>query len=153
MYWKVIMKKLIIILLCLCLYGCTSNEYIRDTSEGERKFITLQEMVDKIKNQDDFVVILSQSTCEDCANLNTLLKEYILEHHVIVYEVMLDFEETSAEDNLKVIHTYFEDFAVTPSIYYLEKGELIDYLEMEGDDVTEEIFDTWVVKHKLDKKI
>lgn len=146
------MKKIVsILVICLCVVGCSKKEYERDSSAGERRFILLEQMEEKIENQDDFVLLFAQSTCMSCGEVNEILKEYLLTHNVTVYEVILDFEETTEVENKQVIDSYFTDFSTTPVFYYLKDGKQTDQLTPDAS-FDESVFDQWVVEYKMDEK-
>lgn len=153
------MKKLLLLLLiviCIFLTGCQTSkekEYVRDTSEGSREFITLEQFEEKMANKDTFLIIMAQSKCVSCAELNSILKEYVLNHHVIAYEVLLDLEETSTEQNRDTVLRYFKSFNNTPGIYYVIDGKQVSVLEPEGMSLSADEFDQWIVENKIDMKV
>lgn len=145
------MKKLLICLLCLVsLTACANSDYQRDNTPGKREFITLAQMQKMMQNKQSFIVVYSVSTCSGCAQFNNFLKTYLKDHHVIVNEVMLDFEETSEAENLATINKYFKDFNTTPTLYYVKKGKVKAKI-MHRDLVDETVFDEFITKYQLDK--
>lgn len=149
------MIKKLFMILCIscCLVACSQDDsYTRDSSEGKREFITLSEMGEKIENEDSFVIVLAQSTCGSCNQFNSMAKEYLTNHNVTIYEVILDFEETTVDENIEIINRYFTNFSNTPAIYYVENGKQKDKFELKSSTISEQEFDEWVVEHKLDKK-
>ncbi len=71
------------------------TEYERDTTAGEIKYITLEEMEAMIEKKESFPVILSTTYCLYCRDFHSVFDEYIKTHHVVMYEVVLDNENRS----------------------------------------------------------
>ncbi|MEG2489255.1 hypothetical protein [Anaerorhabdus sp.] len=146
-------KKIVLIcFVVLFCEGCSSNSYERDTSKGSINFITLEQMVKKIENKETFPIMFTQSMCGYCRDFETVLNPYIKSHHVIIYDVVLDKEETTPAENLKIIKKYFQRFEFTPGIFFVKDGENANQLKPSGNHITEDDLDTWVVKNKIDGK-
>lgn len=151
------MKKFLWICACVCiliLSGCSSSSsYERDDSAGEIVTLSVAGMEEKLENKDDFIVVFAQSWCTHCKSFNAMLTEYLEDHHVIVYEVVLDQDEDlSREEAVEVVQSYFPDMTGTPGVYYVEGGEIESTLKSGDDGLTEEKFDDWVVKYRMDEK-
>lgn len=57
-----------------------------------------------------------------CRQLHSILDEYLKTHHVVIYQVVLDNEDRTEQENLEIIHKYFEEFYSTPGVFYVKKG-------------------------------
>lgn len=148
------MRKYICILcafLLVFISGCTSS-YQRDTQPGMIKEIQLYEAILMKQEKKTFVLLLSQSNCLTCIDLNKELKEYIKEHNVQVYEVYLDKEQATQSENIKIIENDFKNFSSTPGLFYIQNGEQIDDLQPNQNGITRDAFDQWVIKNKIDEK-
>lgn len=150
------MKK-IITLLCLLfcmgtLQACSSS-YDRDTSPGEIKQITLLQMEEMIKQEESFAIVLTQTGCGYCQDFESLLATYIKDHHVIMYDVILDQEPRTVDENLAIIDQHLEGFSSTPGIFYVEKGKFKSHLKGKQEGISEEIFDGWVQENKIDQSL
>lgn len=128
------------------------TEYERDTTAGEIKYITLEEMEAMIEKKESFPVILSTTYCLYCRDFHSVFDEYIKTHHVVMYEVILDNENRSEQENLTIIKKYFPEFSTTPGVFYVEKGKEKNYLNLSSTGMNEEVIDKWVQTYKLDKK-
>ncbi|MEG0265340.1 MAG: thioredoxin domain-containing protein [Erysipelotrichaceae bacterium] len=139
------MKKILLIgcTMLILLSGCSSS-YERDTQPGEIIEMTYQEALDKVKNKDTFVLVISQSACGHCKLLKDMLNVYLEDHHVIVYDALLDGTNLS----LEAIQKDFPKFKGTPDIYVVKKGKLTSHA---AGSMEEDEFDQWVVDHKLDE--
>ena len=150
---KIKLKHLILFFMCVTtLFGCSSSNYERDTSPGEIKTISLKELSEKMENKDTFTVMLTQSMCGYCQEFKTILTDYQKEHNLVMNEVVLDKENATPQENLKIIKPYFSDFSTTPGIFYVEKGESKSHLKEKGGTINTEHLDEWVQEFKLDRK-
>lgn len=148
-----LLKLLCVFITCSCMIGCTSTSYERDTKQGEVINITLSQVEQKIKKKDSFSVMFTQSMCGYCHDFEGILNTYIESHHIIMYNVILDKEDTTPKENLAIIKQYFSDFSSTPGIYYVKDGKAESHLLPVKNQITEQNLDDWVVKNKIDKVI
>lgn len=134
---------------CICflflITGCTTASYDRDRSQGKIIAISLKQLKQKMKMNETFAVMFTQSMCGFCKDFEELLTTYIQNHAMIMYNVILDKEEATAQENLAIITQYFNDFSSTPAIYYVKKGTNESHLRPNLDD--------WVVNYRLDEKM
>lgn len=153
------MKKIMIIMctLAVLLGGCdTKNkEYVRDTTPGTLEKTTLEDIYEKFENKEDFVLLITFTFCAHCQRLKEVLEPYLENHHVVVYELVMDelvptnkeYEEAKAK-----LNKYLKDYEGTPSFYYIEDGkkkeEIIGFDE--GNSNAIDAYDEIVVKHQLD---
>ncbi len=71
----------------------------------------------------------------------------------MLYDVVLD--EAPADERKSELNTIRETFPgmnQTPSLYYVKDGEMENQLENGEEGLTEERFDDWVQRYKLDEK-
>ena len=148
-------KKFIIVVMLFAICGCgspSSNKYNRSTKEGRIETITLADMKKKMDQNETFTVMLTQTMCHYCLAFENVLENYLPNHHLVLYNVTLDNEETSPQENLEMIHEYFPEFRNTPGVYHVEEGKLKSTLQPVKGDISEETLDTWVQELQLDKK-
>lgn len=148
------MRKYIAIACCmlLLLSGC-SSAYERDTQPGEVVTTGIDELEQMMADGEDFAVIFTQSWCTHCQALLTMLDDYLKDHHVIVYDVVIDADpEYTAADAAKKVMAMFEDLENTPTAFYVVDGKPGNILESGEDGMSEEMFDNWVQHHKIDAK-
>ena len=125
--------------------------YRHDTTPGKIVYISLQEMVEKIEQKDDFAVVFTTSMCGYCQTFHEIFESYHKNHHVVLYEVVLDYEDATEEENAAIIHPYFEEFRTTPGIFYVEAGKKKSYFDTYLYGIDEEIFDLWVQQNQIDR--
>ena len=86
---------------------------------------------------------------QHCMHRNTMLDTYILDHNVLLYEVVLDeAPEADRAAELKQIQRLFVGMKETPTLYYVDEGKNEDELQ----DITKDRFDSFVQNHRLDEK-
>lgn len=141
-------KYLIIIMLLFLLIGCSNNKNFNSNKEGYVLFSTVDQVLDKIDNDESFIVLFTQSSCTSCKKFYTILKSYLLNHHVILYDVTLDSESRSKEETKKLLDKDFPDLMFTPSVYYIKDGK--NYSQLKFSDDMEKDFSDWVIKYDLE---
>ena len=118
------MKKKIMICLSLCLLiltGCmggkTYPEIKLDPGNGEVKSISMDDAIAKKDNGENFLLIVTQSNCLYCMDFFAQSDDYIKEKGITLWCIILDEEDYSEQQNLKLVHEHFGDFSSTPSLY------------------------------------
>lgn len=147
------MKKSLFILtfVCLLLSGCKG--YTRDDTPGKIERISVAQMEEKIKNKEEFTILFSQSWCTHCNDFKVMLDGYLPNHNVTVYEVSIDEDENkNRKEVIKKIQSHFKTMTATPALYYVKNGKIVNELVPDDDGITEEKFDSWVQRYKLDEK-
>lgn len=131
------------------LVGCSTS--VSSASPGEIILVNLDQIDEKVKNQDSFIVYYAQSDCGYCHDFDEILSEYIPEHPVKIFKVLLDQEENATPaDNLARVRNYFPTFRVTPSVYYVEKGIFKSDLNPESVQITKDMLEAWVKNNHLE---
>lgn len=138
------------ILFVSMLAGCTSSSYERDTAQGAVKQISLSQMDTMITQGKTFTVMLTTTYCGYCQEFHELLNEYLKDHHLVIYEVVLDQENASEEENLAIINRHITDFSTTPGVFYIENGAEKSHLVPDAQGIHEQLLEEWVVKNQLD---
>ena len=131
------------------LVGCSTS--VSSASPGEIILVNLDQIDEKVKNQDSFIVYYAQSDCGYCHDFDEILSEYIPEHPVKIFKVLLDQEKNATPaDNLARVRNYFPTFHVTPSVYYVEKGIFKSDLNPESVQITKDMLEAWVKNNHLE---
>ena len=128
------------------------KDYPRDTTPGEVITITMSQLEEKIANMETFVVSFETTYCMYCRRLHSILDDYLKDHHVIIYQVVLDLENATEEENLEKIHKHFEEFYTTPGVFYVKKGKNKSYLDTYTLGIEEDVIDQWIRENQIDKK-
>lgn len=111
--------------------------------------ISLDDMQKMMEEKQEFAIVFTQSMCGYCKDYHEMFEEYAKDHHVVMYEVLLDKETASPRENRALIQKYFPGFDTTPGIFYAKDGACENQITQRLD---EEVFDNWVQKNQLDEK-
>ena len=76
-------KERVILIICLCLM-VVAGAFIADRiiSKDHFKMIEYKELVNKIENKEDLIVLISQTTCSHCASYKPKLQEMANKHKI-----------------------------------------------------------------------
>lgn len=113
-------KNKVIILVSVCLVVLIGS-IIADRIMGKSYFneISVDEIMEKIENKEDVLLLISQTTCTHCISYKPKLEEVANEHKVEIYYIDVDLlsEEESTELKSKV------NYSSTPVTVFLKNGE------------------------------
>ena len=73
----------------LLLTGC-SSKYERDDEPGRVENITVAKMQEMVDKKESFAIVFTQTTCSHCIEFKKMLDGYLLDHNVVLYDVVLD---------------------------------------------------------------
>ena len=113
-------KKNTIIILAICLLVLVIG-LIVDNIMGKNYFIELEydEVIEKFDNDEDFILLLSQTTCSHCQQYKPKLEDVANEYKLEVYYIEVDLLSKDESDNLKKYASY----SSTPSTVFVHNGE------------------------------
>lgn len=112
----------------------------------------MAQLEEKIANKETFVVSFETTYCMYCRRLHSILDDYLKDHHVSIYQVVLDLENATEEENLEKIDKHFEEFYTTPGVFYVKKGKNKSYLDTYTLGIEEDVIDQWIRENQIDKK-
>lgn len=152
------MKKILLVFVLL-LGACSTSPVNNDNesaieltpNEGAVKKIAMQDVFDKMDNKETFVVLLSQTYCNACLKFFMLTDSYTEEIGLTLWDIILDDEPTSEEENLEMTNERFGHFSATPSIYYIENGEVKDSLCSDSVELTLETYQQFLTENNIIK--
>lgn len=152
------MKKILLVFVLL-LGACSSSPVNNDNestieltpNEGTVKKIAMQDVFEKMDNKETFVVLLSQTYCNACLKFFMLTDSYTEEIGLTLWDIILDDEPTSEEENLEMTNERFGHFSATPSIYYIENGEVKDSLCSDSVELTLETYQQFLTENNIIK--
>lgn len=115
-------KKKIMILVVLCLVilaGALTADFV--LAKGYLKEIKYDELIKKLDNKDDIVLLISQTNCSHCASYKPKLKKVANEYEVVVYYIDIDLLEEDEYDELNSRLSFAT--SGTPLTIFLKNGE------------------------------
>lgn len=119
-----------------------------DSEYGQIISISMAEMEEKKEEGEPFLVSFVTIDCPYCQEFHSMLADYVLDHPITMYQVILDYEETTEEENREKIASYFPEFHTIPGVFYV-MGEEHEYLDTYHLGVGEDAFDEWVEENHI----
>ncbi|MBQ8681294.1 MAG: thioredoxin family protein [Bacilli bacterium] len=128
---KKILTIAIILLIAILAILLINN--LNKKTVGELKKITYEELTEKQANEEDFILIVSTSTCSHCATYKPKVKEITKEYGITVYYI--DYDKIS---DYKDFLNKYNLTGATPTTLFFKDGEEKSLLNrIEGDLSTE----------------
>ena len=113
-------KKKVMILVIFCLL-ILAGAVIADRMMGKSYFneISFNDIMEKIENKDDVVLLISQTTCSHCISYKPKLKDVANKYKLNIYYIEVDLlnEDEAKELKSKISYTG------TPVTVFLKNGE------------------------------
>ena len=113
-------KKKIIILVSICV-AILVGAFVADRVIGKNYFseIKYKEVIEKIENDETFILLISQTMCEHCISFKPKLEEAANQHKINIYYIDVDLLSDSEKDNL-ISHINYDS---TPITVFIKNGE------------------------------
>ena len=157
------MKKLVVMMLCcFMLLGCASNntkpvenqdsKIKIQEGKGSVSNILLDDMIEKMDQKESFVIIVTQTYCNSCQSFFTETEEFLKESGVPLLELNLDHEKGAPDQVLDIVNEYLHEFVMTPSIYYIRDGEVIDQLLSSNERIQLANYKAFLLKNNIIKE-
>ena len=102
---------------------------ITNSNKGDLKPITFNEIQEKKANKEDFILIVSQSTCSHCASYKPKVKQITKDYGITVYYIDLDLEK----DEDKVINELHLSRSTPMTLFFIDGKETSILNRLEGD--------------------
>lgn len=158
------MRKIGIMFLCafvLLAGGCGKISYERDASKGKIEEITYEEVKEKMESNEKFMLLFTQTSCGGCISHKKMLKSYLKNHNVTIYE--FNFTNYEGDDPtlsdlfMKVVPDMFKSltddedqwFVGTPFTVVMDQKQMKEGI---SGIIEEEDFEKLVIKYQLDEK-
>ena len=97
--------------------------------------LTYQQLQEKIDKKDDFILVVSQSTCSHCATYKPKLKIIAQDYNLDIYYIDYDLEK----DNIK--KEFLENYDLdgsTPTTMFIKNGKQTNMFDRIEGDVSKE---------------
>lgn len=92
--------------------------------EGYLVEVTFEEIKEKINDKEDFVIVLSQTTCSHCAEYKPILKQVAKSKNIIIYYIDFDKYEDQADEIIE----FFNFDGGTPTTFFFKEGKEISIM-------------------------
>ncbi len=128
-------KKKIIILIVICLVvlvcGIVADKILSKSYLVEIKY---NKVIEKINKKDNFVLLISQTTCSHCMDFKPKLASVAKDYEVTIYYLEVDLLKDTERDELKKHFNY----SGTPTTIFITDGEEKTAANRINGDVSEE---------------
>ena len=113
-------KTKVIILVSVCLVVLVAA-FIGDRKLSKSYLVEIKynEVIEKIKNKEDFILLISQTTCTHCASYKPKLESVANEYKIKMYYVQVDLLNKEETKELESYITYDG----TPATLFMKNGE------------------------------
>ena len=113
-------KKKIIILVVFCVVAL-SGGIVADMIMGKSYFneIEYKDVIKKMKNDESFILVISQTTCTHCASFKPKIARVANDRKLNVYYIDVDLLSDKENDEFKKYISY----SGTPATVFIKNGE------------------------------
>lgn len=144
------LKKAVVLLICgLCFMGCTgtNQEKTGNNLSSELKQLNIKQFEKRMKDKDEFVVMISQSTCSHCNTMKRTLIPYFREHtDIAFFELEMDMlgdKVMDTEENFSKLKKLVPSFSGgTPEYLYYKDGTL---QKQQGGEMSEIAWNNFMI--------
>lgn len=124
----------------------------KESKTGQIISISMAEMEEKLDAGETFLVSFVTIDCPYCQDFHSMLVDYVQNHSVIMYQVILDYEETPEAENREKIAEYFTEFSTVPGVFFIVDKENYIYLDTYHLGVGMDVFDEWVQENNIEDR-
>lgn len=104
---------------------------INTPKEGNLIALNYQQLIEKTKNKESFILVVSQSTCTHCASYKPKLEQIAKEYHLDIYYI--DYDREKENNQIKFLDKFDLDGS-TPITIFIKKGKQTNLFDrIEGD--------------------
>ena len=113
-------KKKVTIIVLVCVFLLVTA-FIIDSIAGKNYFTEISDnkIIEKIENDESFILLVSQTTCSHCASYKPKLEEVANEYKINVYYIDVDLLTGDEDKNLKK----YVNYDSTPITVFIKNGE------------------------------
>ena len=86
-----------------------------------------------------------------CRRLHSILDDYLKEYYVSIYQVVLDLENATEEENLEKYISILKNF-ILHQVFLCKKRKNKSYLDTYTLGIEEDVIDQWIRENQIDKK-
>ena len=122
-------KLLAVFAVCIAVSGCADTDTLITKEDVHLKQLTTQQLKQKLENEDNFVLMVSQNTCTDCELMERTILPFSRVHEDIdIVELKLDEQGEKISDtdqafrNIRQMVPAFS--GSTPQFFYFRDGEM-----------------------------
>ena len=127
-------KNIIIIISFILLLLLSILLLINNQNSGELKKISYNEIKEKINNKDNFILLVSRTTCSHCLEYKPKIKNIAKKYNITIYYI--DYDEESKKNQDKLLKDLDLDGS-TPITMFFKKGKETSLMDRLNGDLSE----------------
>lgn len=108
----------IIVIITIIIIALIAINILTNSKEGKLISLDYNEIKEKVKNKEDFILIVSQSTCSHCAEYKPILERIANKNKINIYYI--DYDKS---DNKKEFLKEFDLDGSTPITLFFNEGK------------------------------
>lgn len=136
---NIILLSAIILFIILIAILLINN--INNPQEGKLSKITYSEIKEKIDNKEDFILIVSQTTCSHCASYKPKVETVVKKYGIEVYYI--DYDQETKENQKKILDELNLSGATPMTLFFIKGKEKSIFNRIEGDTSQQNITKTF----------
>ena len=140
---KIVNKIFVVICVLFLVFGLVA---CKSELAGSLIEITMSDMLEKMDNDETFIVMFSQTSCSFCKAYKENLKEFMVDKplHILLIEI-------DKEENQEAFDTFLAEklteLEYLPATVYIKDGEIEDFCE--GELIAEQI-EIWLYRNGIE---
>lgn len=135
------MRRIVIGVLCLLLFtGCDTNK-----TTAQHQTIKASEVIEKVTNQETFVLLISNDNCDPCTEFHEASKQTLASINVSLYELNYNSVDTNTDEQLNQVLTNYSSW---PVLMYIVNGNL-DENRVYEYSLNPEGWEEWLINQNL----
>lgn len=140
---KIVNKIFVVICVLFLVFGLVA---CKSELAGSLTEITMSDMLQKMDNDETFIVMFSQTSCSFCKAYKENLKEFMVDKplHILLIEI-------DKEENQEAFDTFLAEklteLEYLPATVYIKDGEIEDFCE--GELIAEQI-EIWLYRNGIE---
>ena len=121
-----------LVIICFCILSLVViSLFDNGNSHGELVKVSYNDIVSKVDNNEDFILVVSQSTCSHCATYKPKLIEIAKEYNIDIFYI--DYNDENSDTQVKFLKE-FNLSGATPTTLFIKDGKEASLLNrLEGD--------------------
>ena len=124
----------IIIIIFIILIAFLLINTINNPNKGNLISLTYNQVQEKVKNKESFILVVSQSTCTHCASYKPKLEQIAADYKIDIYYI--DYNLETKENQTKFLEKFNLDGS-TPITIFIKEGKQTNLFDRLEGDVSE----------------
>lgn len=124
----------IIIIIFIILIAFLLINAINNPNKGNLISLTYNQVQEKVKNKESFILVISQSTCTHCASYKPKLEQIASNYKIDIYYI--DYNLETKENQTKFLEKFNLDGS-TPITIFIKEGKQTNLFDRLEGDVSE----------------